>query len=152
MVNFYFSYGSGILRRCSGLPDSNFLHGSVPKRSNGADCKSAGFRLRGFESLPAHHSIRRLNKIAMKKYYIYLARCSDDTIYTGYTVNLKEREIKHNAGEGAKYTKARCPVQIVYSENFKTKSAAMKREAEIKSFTRLEKEKLIKSAKGGVNK
>jgi putative endonuclease len=81
----------------------------------------------------------------MKKYYIYLARCSDNTIYTGYTVDIKNREETHNRGEGAKYTKHRRPIKIVYSESFKTKSAAMKREAEIKSLSRIEKEKLIKN-------
>ena len=80
----------------------------------------------------------------MKKFYVYLARCKDDTLYTGYTVNLKEREIKHNDGDGAKYTKARLPIKIVYSESFKTKSDAMKREAQIKHLSRIEKQVLIK--------
>ena len=79
-----------------------------------------------------------------KKYYIYLARCKDDTIYTGYTVDLKNRESIHNKGEGAKYTKYRRPIKIVYSEKFDSISEAMKREIEIKKLTRQEKEKLIK--------
>jgi putative endonuclease len=80
----------------------------------------------------------------MKKYYVYLARCKDKTIYTGYTIDLKDRESKHNKGEGAKYTKHRGPIKIVYSEEFDTISEAMKREAQIKSWSRADKEKLIK--------
>ena len=72
----------------------------------------------------------------MKRYYVYIAKCKDDTLYTGYTVDIKEREAKHNQGEGAKYTRHRRPVKIVYSEEFKTMSEAMKREAEIKSWPR----------------
>ena len=80
----------------------------------------------------------------MKKHYVYLAKCKDGTLYAGYTIDLKERESKHNAGEGAKYTKYRRPVKIVYSEKFKTVGQAMKREAEIKKLSRKEKENLIK--------
>ncbi|MBT3690453.1 GIY-YIG nuclease family protein [bacterium] len=81
----------------------------------------------------------------MKKYFVYLARCKDKTIYTGYTVDLKDREAKHNSGEGAKYTKHRRPIKIVYSEEFNSVSKAMKREAQIKSWSRADKEKLIKN-------
>ncbi|MBT6690867.1 GIY-YIG nuclease family protein [Candidatus Parcubacteria bacterium] len=80
----------------------------------------------------------------MKKYYVYIAKCKDETLYTGYTVDLKDREDKHNSGEGAKYTRHRRPVKIVYSEEFKTMSEAMKREAEIKKLSRIDKENLIK--------
>ena len=78
-----------------------------------------------------------------KKYYVYIVRCADNTYYTGYTINLKNREAKHNKGEGAKYTKQRRPVKIVYSEKFKTINEAMKREAQIKSWPRSKKEELI---------
>ena len=78
-----------------------------------------------------------------KKYYVYIVRCSDNTYYTGYTINLKNREAKHNKGEGAKYTKQRRPVKIVYSEKFKTINEALKREAQIKSWPRSKKEELI---------
>ncbi|PLX24539.1 hypothetical protein C0580_04980 [Candidatus Parcubacteria bacterium] len=84
-----------------------------------------------------------MKKSTKKKYYFYLARCSDESLYAGYCVNLKQREDKHNSGEGAKYTKSRRPIKIVYSEEFDTMSQAMKREAEIKSWPRIEKEKLI---------
>ena len=81
----------------------------------------------------------------MKKYYIYLARCKDKTIYTGYTTDLKNRELKHNSGEGAKYTKSRRPIKIIYWEEFTSLGEALKREAEIKSWSKIEKEKLIKN-------
>ena len=79
----------------------------------------------------------------MPKYFTYLARCSDNTLYTGYTVNIKDREAKHNKGEGAKYTKSRRPIKIVYWEKFKTMSEAMKREIEIKRLPKAQKENLI---------
>jgi len=80
------------------------------------------------------------------KFYTYILKCADDTLYTGYTENLTERIKTHN-GEtkraGAKYTRSRRPVKLVYSEAFKNKSAAMKREIEIKKLTRSEKQTLI---------
>lgn len=78
-------------------------------------------------------------------YYTYLARCADDTLYCGYTDNIKSREKTHNSGKGAKYTRARLPVRIIYYEMFKTKSEAMRREYEIKKLTRIQKERLIKN-------
>jgi putative endonuclease len=80
----------------------------------------------------------------MKKYYVYLAICRDKTVYTGYTVDLKNREVKHNKGEGAKYTKYRRPIKIVYWEEFYTMGAALSREAEIKKWPKFKKESLIK--------
>lgn len=77
-------------------------------------------------------------------YFIYILKCSDGTLYTGSTNDLKKRLIAHNTGKtGAKYTKARRPVKMVYSEKFKTKSKAMKREWEIKGMKRTEKLELI---------
>lgn len=81
----------------------------------------------------------------MSQHFTYIARCSDDTLYTGYCVDLKNREATHNTGKGAKYTRARLPIQIVYSETFSTKSEAMKREFEIKQFSKQRKESLIQS-------
>lgn len=81
----------------------------------------------------------------MQKYYAYLARCNDDTLYAGYTNNLEEREAKHNDGKGAHYTKIRRPIKIVYSEEFVNRSDAMKREWQLKKLKREEKENLIKS-------
>lgn len=77
-------------------------------------------------------------------HYVYIVRCSDDTLYTGYTNDLDRRIQMHNDGQGAKYTKGRRPVKLVYSEKFKSKSKAMKREYEIKQFKRSKKLVLIK--------
>lgn len=75
--------------------------------------------------------------------YTYILKCSDNTFYCGWTNCLEKRLEAHNAGKGAKYTKGRRPVKIVYYEIFDTKEEAMKREAFIKKLTRSEKEKLI---------
>jgi len=79
----------------------------------------------------------------MSKFYTYLARCSDGSLYTGYTVDLTKREAKHNEGKGARYTRVRLPVKIVYSEEFQTKSEAMKREYEIKRLSKKDKEGMV---------
>lgn len=76
-------------------------------------------------------------------YYVYIVKCSDNTLYTGYTNDLKKRLAAHNSGKGAKYTKSRLPVKMVYSEEYEEKSEAMKREYAIKKLTRKQKEKLI---------
>lgn len=77
------------------------------------------------------------------KHYCYLVRCSDNTFYCGYTNNLDKRIAAHNNGKGAKYTKSRRPVTLVYSEVYDNKSDAMKREWQIKQLTRQQKQKLI---------
>lgn len=69
--------------------------------------------------------------------------CSDDTLYTGYTVDIDKRMTAHNKGAGAKYTRARLPVELKYVELFDTKSEALKREYEIKQLSRNEKFKLM---------
>lgn len=75
---------------------------------------------------------------------VYILKCSDGTLYTGCTNNIEKRLREHNFGKaGAKYTRARRPVQMVYSENFRTLKAGRKREAEIKRLTRDEKMLLI---------
>ncbi len=80
-------------------------------------------------------------------HYVYIVKCSDKTYYTGYTNDLEKRLFAHNAGKGAKYTRNRIPVEIVYFEEYEDKSEAMKREYAIKRLTRVQKEKLIKSKK-----
>lgn len=80
----------------------------------------------------------------MPKHYIYIARCADKTLYTGYTIDLKNRENTHNAKKGAKYTRSRLPVKIVYFEVFRSKSKALRREIELKALKRSEKLVLIK--------
>ena len=76
--------------------------------------------------------------------YTYIVECSDGTLYTGWTNNLEKRLEAHNAGKGAKYTKTRRPVKLVYQEQFETKEEAMSREYHIKQLSRKEKMKLIK--------
>ena len=77
-------------------------------------------------------------------FYVYILECSDKSLYCGYTNNLEKRLLDHNyAKSGAKYTKARRPVKLLYSESFENKSEALKRELEIKKLTRVEKLKLI---------
>lgn len=71
--------------------------------------------------------------------YTYMVQCSDGTLYTSWTNDLKKRLEKHNAGKGARYTRGRLPVKLVYYEVFATKSEAMKREAQIKKLSRKQK-------------
>lgn len=82
-----------------------------------------------------------------KKYYAYMLKCKDNTIYSGYTVDLNKRLEVHNSGKGAKYTRARLPVKLVYFEEFQSKVEAMKAERKFKKYKRSEKEKLILSKK-----
>lgn len=76
-------------------------------------------------------------------YYTYILVCSDNTLYTGYTNDIANRLKVHNKGKGAKYTRTRLPVQLVYSEEFESKSDACKREYAIKKMTRKQKEELF---------
>jgi len=75
--------------------------------------------------------------------YTYILICCDKTYYCGWTNNLEKRVEMHKSGKGAKYTRSRLPVELVYYETFISKSDAMKREIEIKSMTKKQKEKLI---------
>lgn len=77
-------------------------------------------------------------------HYVYMLRCGDGSFYTGWTTDLEARVKTHNAGEGAKYTRSRLPVELVYFETFDNKSDALKREAAIKRLTRPQKLKLLK--------
>ncbi len=74
---------------------------------------------------------------------VYILKCSDDTLYTGWTNDLDKRFKVHSQGKGAKYTKGRLPVELVYFEEFDNKIEAMKREYEVKQLSRKEKQKLI---------
>lgn len=78
-----------------------------------------------------------------KKNYVYLVRCSDDTLYCGWTNDLKARIKAHNQGNGAKYTRGRCPVALVYYETWATKKEALRREHQMKRLKRSEKLRLI---------
>lgn len=75
--------------------------------------------------------------------YTYIVKCADGTLYCGWTNHLKERVAAHNAGKGARYTRSRRPVELVYYEEFSSKKEAMRREAAIKKMGRAAKLKLI---------
>ena len=76
--------------------------------------------------------------------YMYVVKCIDNTLYTGYTTDLVRRIKAHNNKKGAKYTRVRVPVSLVYYEEFTSKSEATKAESAFKKFTRLKKEQYIK--------
>lgn len=75
-------------------------------------------------------------------HYTYMLNCRDNTYYTGYTTDLEKRIKAHNEGKGAKYTKGRGPVELIYYEEYEDKHSAMRREWEIKRLTRSEKDNL----------
>ncbi len=77
--------------------------------------------------------------------YVYILRCSDGSLYTGWTTDLQRRVADHSAGRGGRYTRSRRPVQLVYSESHSTRSASMQREAAIKRWPRTRKLALIAS-------
>ena len=77
--------------------------------------------------------------------YTYILRCGDSSLYTGWTNDLEKRLADHNAGRGAKYTRAHLPVTLAYYETFDTKEEAMKRACAIKKLSRSQKERLINS-------
>lgn len=78
-------------------------------------------------------------------HYTYIVECRDKTLYTGWTTNLEKRVRAHNEGKGAKYTKSRAPVRLVYYEQYETKQEALKREYAIKQLSRKEKLTLIRN-------
>jgi len=71
--------------------------------------------------------------------FVYIVRCADDTLYTGWAVDVTRRVKAHNAGRGARYTRMHRPVVLVYSEEWPTRSEAMKREIAIKRYPRTKK-------------
>ncbi len=75
-------------------------------------------------------------------HYVYIVRCSDGSLYTGWTTDIERRISAHNAGKGAKYTRSRRPVELVHLESFEEKTAAQKRERMIKKLSAAEKRKL----------
>lgn len=83
----------------------------------------------------------------MENSYTYIVECSDGSLYTGWTNCLEKRILAHNEKKGAKYTKGRTPVRLVYYETYGTKEEAMRREYQIKHYTRKEKENLISRVK-----
>ena len=77
------------------------------------------------------------------EYSVYIVKCNDGTLYTGISNNVDNRVVKHNSGTGAKYTKTRLPVRLVYTKVIGTKSDALKEEYRIKQLNRSEKLKLV---------
>lgn len=81
-------------------------------------------------------------------FFVYILKCSDSTLYTGFAKNLENRVKEHNEGKrGAKYTRGRRPVELVYSENYENESDARKRECEIKKMQKKQKADLLLSFK-----
>ena len=74
-----------------------------------------------------------------KQYFVYLLRCADGSLYAGYTTDLARRLAVHNAGKGAKYTRSRRPVCLVYAERFASREEALRRECALKRLRRAEK-------------
>ena len=81
------------------------------------------------------------------KWFVYMLRCRDNSVYTGITNNLNKRIEAHMSGNGSKYLRGRLPVKLLHKENFLNRSDASKREIEIKKLQKKEKELLIKSTK-----
>lgn len=77
-------------------------------------------------------------------HHVYVLSCADETLYTGYTTDVERRVAEHNAGDGAKYTRGRTPVEVVHVESYETRSAALSREHEIKQLSRAEKVRLVR--------
>lgn len=76
-------------------------------------------------------------------HWVYVLRCADGSLYTGYTTDVERRVAEHDDGEGAKYTRGRTPVELVHAEGYESRSAALSREYEIKTFSRRRKLRLI---------
>ncbi len=81
----------------------------------------------------------------MKTWYLYVLKCSDNTLYTGITNDLPRRVKQHNEGTASRYTRGRVPVKIVHHERCRNRSSALKKEYRMKSLSRQEKEEYIKS-------
>ena len=79
----------------------------------------------------------------MSSWHLYILKCSDGTLYTGITTNIERRLAEHESGAGAKYTKGRAPLELVYSEECPNRSVASKREIEIKSLSKEQKQEII---------
>ena len=125
-----------IIRWLETLPDETELCIGGPRAS---ECPEAYEKTKALLNALAEHSVRQ-----DKKHYVYILRCSDGTFYTGYTTDPERRVRVHNSGKGAKYTRPRRPVELIYTEEYDNKTEAQKREYAIKQLTRAEKEQLIK--------
>lgn len=90
---------------------------------------------------------RTLAAVRPRGHFVYIVRCADGTLYTGYARDPHAREIAHNAGRGAKYTSGRRPVTLIHVERYRTKGRALRREVEIKKWSRQQKEALCTSSR-----
>jgi putative endonuclease len=79
----------------------------------------------------------------MTEYYCYIVECSDGTFYTGWTTDPERRTRQHNQGKGARYTRQRCPVRLVYVEPQPDRATAMRRERALKNLPRIKKNRLV---------
>lgn len=80
---------------------------------------------------------------SVKKFFVYVVECRDGTYYTGYTPDLEKRLKAHNSGKGAKYTRSRRPVKVVWKKRYNDFKKAVSEEARIKRLTRTQKEELV---------
>lgn len=87
-----------------------------------------------------------MNKTTRRAAFVYLLRCADGTFYTGWTFDVERRVRAHQQGQGARYTRTRRPVELVYRERLPSRRAAMRREIEIKRMSRLRKLRMAKGA------
>jgi putative endonuclease len=85
----------------------------------------------------------------MQSWYLYIVRCADDSLYSGVTLDVERRLSEHRAGKGSKYLRGRCPLQVVYVQEFGSKGAALSAEIRIKKLPRYKKEQLLREG-GGV--
>ena len=88
--------------------------------------------------------LRLFQQTARGFWFVYVVRCRDGSLYTGITLDIRQRIAEHSRGQGSKYVRSRLPVRIVYAEKYTSKSKALKREYEIKCWSRLQKLVLIK--------
>lgn len=117
---------------------------NVYGRRNENDVEKKDVSIEGFTKNPSIEALDIVKSPIHMPYYFYLARCSDNSLYCGSCKNLSHREKIHNSGKGAKYTRSRLPIHIVYSEACATLVDAMRREAEIKKWRKDKKESLAK--------
>ena len=89
------------------------------------------------------------DRVVMGVHFVYIVRCADGTLYTGYARDPRARERVHNSGRGAKYTAGRRPVRLVYQEAFRSVGKALAREYAVKQLTRAQKDALVVSARSG---
>ena len=112
---------------------------AVQQRNAAGKCATIGRR-----SVRTESSRARYNR---RVHFVYIVRCADGTLYTGYARDPRARERAHNSGRGAKYTAGRRPVQLVYQEAFRSVGKALAREYAVKQLTRAQKDALVVSGR-----